>query len=225
MAGPLAALVVDTPRTTLAERRLMTGATLVADGLGLRAGQGWLFDGLSLSVAPGEIVRVLAPAGPGRTMCALALAGRVPADVGTLELAGAPLHGPHPRIRIGWVPGLRPFRRRETIGDVLLGAGLLRAGGATKSDLALLSLGSRARCRVGGQPPLMQALLGSVAIAARGTDVLVMELPPGLLEHQAAADAVVTSFSRRGIGVVAATTQHLTGAAEIPLRCSAPDAA
>ena len=203
----------------------MTGATLVAEGLGVRAGRGWLFDDLSLSVAPGEIVRVVASPGPGRTTCALALAGRVPADTGTRELAGDPLHGPDPRIRIGWVPGIRGFPRRKTVGDVLLGAGLSPAGEATKSDLALLSLGSRARYRVSGQPPLMQALLGAVAAAAYDARVLVMELPPGLLEHQAAADAVVTSFARRGIGVVAATTQHLTGAAEVVLKSADVDAA
>jgi hypothetical protein len=203
----------------------VTGATLVTDGLGVRAGRGWLFDGLSLSVAPGEIVRVLAPPGPGRTACALALAGHVPADAGTRALAGGRLNGPDPRVRIGWVPGRRRFNRRKTVGDVLQSAGLLGASEATKPDLAVLSLGSHARYRVSGQPPLIQALLGAVAAAAFDTDVLVMELPPGLLEHQAAADAVVTSFSRRGIGVIAATTQHLSGAAQVVLRSADAHAA
>lgn len=201
----------------------MTTSTLVADDLGVRTGTEWMFDRLSLSVAPGQIVRVLAPPGPGRTMCALALAGRVPADQGTLRLAGATLHGPHPRIGIGWVQGTSLFDGRETIGEVLQRSGLSR--GATATDLAVLSLGSHARYRASSQPLLMQALLGSVSAAAFSPDIVVVDLPPGRLEHRAAADAVVTSLSRRGIGVVATTMQHLTKAEDVVLNTTNVDAA
>jgi ABC-type multidrug transport system ATPase subunit len=203
----------------------MTASTLVADDLGVRTGTEWMFDRLSLSVAPGQIVRVLAPPGPGRTMCALALAGRVPADHGTLRLAGATLYGPHPRIGIGWVQGTPPFDGRETIGEVLQRSGLSRGGEARGTDLAVLSLGSHARYRASGQPLLMQALLGSVSAAAFSPDIVVVDLPPGKLEHRAAADAVVTSLSRRGIGVVATTMQHLTKAEDVVLNTTNVDAA
>jgi iron complex transport system ATP-binding protein len=66
-------------------------ALLAADRLVLRAGARTLVDGLSLSVARGELWSVLGPNGSGKTTLLHTLAGLRPPDSGTVHLAGRPL--------------------------------------------------------------------------------------------------------------------------------------
>jgi ABC-2 type transport system ATP-binding protein len=61
---------------------------LVAEGLGLRGGRGWVYRDIALRVPPGGLAAVAGPAGSGRTMLLLTLAGRAKPKTGLLTVAG-----------------------------------------------------------------------------------------------------------------------------------------
>jgi ABC-2 type transport system ATP-binding protein len=62
----------------------MEDEVLVAEGLGARTRRGWVFRGVDLAVADGELVTVVGPAGSGRTSLLLALAGHFRTTEGTV---------------------------------------------------------------------------------------------------------------------------------------------
>ena len=59
-----------------------------AAGLGLRTRQGWVFRDVDLSLPDGSAVAIAGPAGSGRTMLLLTLAGRARPSTGELRVAG-----------------------------------------------------------------------------------------------------------------------------------------
>ena len=58
-----------------------------------------LFDGLSLTVAPGEFVGVIGPNGSGKTTLLKLLSGVLASQEGVVEIAGRPVRSIHPRER------------------------------------------------------------------------------------------------------------------------------
>jgi putative ABC transport system ATP-binding protein len=69
-------------------------AILSARGLGRRVGERWLWRGLDLDLAPGEILGLSAPSGAGKTLLLRALAGLDPVDEGSIRLCGRSHDGP-----------------------------------------------------------------------------------------------------------------------------------
>lgn len=59
-----------------------------AAGLGMRAGEGWVYRHVDLVADPGEVVEVRGAAGTGRTMLLLTLAGRARPTAGRLRVLG-----------------------------------------------------------------------------------------------------------------------------------------
>src|SRR5699024_3485382 len=63
--------------------------TIRLRGLGLRGSQGWAFRDVDLTAAAGDLVVLAGPSGSGRSALLLAIAGRLRASTGDLEVVGA----------------------------------------------------------------------------------------------------------------------------------------
>jgi ABC-2 type transport system ATP-binding protein len=59
-----------------------------AEHLGLRTKRGWVYQGINLALAPGSVTAIAGPAGSGRSMVLLTLAGRARPTTGRLVVAG-----------------------------------------------------------------------------------------------------------------------------------------
>jgi ABC-type lipoprotein export system ATPase subunit len=69
----------------------VTEAVLVAEGLVARRGGPAVVDGVSLALAPGEVVGLVGPSGSGKSTTLLLMAGLEPPDGGTVRLDGTDL--------------------------------------------------------------------------------------------------------------------------------------
>ncbi|WP_230977303.1 ABC transporter ATP-binding protein [Georgenia yuyongxinii] len=79
---------------------------LIVEGLVRRYGDLTAVDGVSFTIAPGETFGLLGPNGAGKTTTISMIAGLVPADAGTITVAGEPM-GPNAiavKRHIGLVP-------------------------------------------------------------------------------------------------------------------------
>lgn len=63
---------------------------LIAEGLGRRIDQGWLYRALRLSIFPGECLAITGPVGAGKSLLMRLLAGLDPLDEGDVILLGKP---------------------------------------------------------------------------------------------------------------------------------------
>lgn len=113
------------------ERHLLLLATLVT-GYGKKQ----VLNGVSLGVAPGEIVALIGHNGAGKSTLLKAVFGMLPIWSGSVSLDGAPLNRPSPRelLRVGvaYVPqGNRVF------GDLTVRENLEIAGGTLPVDVRL----------------------------------------------------------------------------------------
>lgn len=119
---------------------------LVADALCLRTRRGWVFREVGLSVDPGSLTVITGPAGSGRTMLLLALAGRAKPTAGTLWLRDedGELEYRRPwlrrRIGVAGITGLAELEPDLRVVDHRREATLL-AGEAIEHDWAAQALG------------------------------------------------------------------------------------
>ena len=121
----------------------MTTSLLEARDIGKAFGAVKAVDGVSLSVAPGEIASVIGPNGAGKTTLFNALSGFSPADRGSVILDGRDIThlSPNRIARLGLVRTFqtaRPLRTATVLENVLAGSYLHAKGGVLS---ALLPLG------------------------------------------------------------------------------------
>ncbi len=83
-----------------------TGDVLVVRDLVRRFGDLVAVDGVSFHIAPGETYGLLGPNGAGKTTTISMVAGLLPADAGTVTVAGKPMgpHQVHVKRHVGLVP-------------------------------------------------------------------------------------------------------------------------
>jgi len=84
------------------------GAILRVDGVRLRRGARPILNGVSLSIARGELVAVMGPSGSGKTTVLRAIAGLEPFEAGTIDVDGVVLTGGAPTTSAT----LRKLRRK-----------------------------------------------------------------------------------------------------------------
>lgn len=119
---------------------------LVAEALSLRTRRGWVFRDVELNIAPGSLTAITGPAGSGRTMLLLAMAGRAKPTAGTLWLRDE--HGGHEdrrpqlrrRIGVARITGLADLEPDLRVVDHRREATLL-AGESVEHEWAADALG------------------------------------------------------------------------------------
>jgi ABC-2 type transport system ATP-binding protein len=174
-----------------------------------------VLDGVSLRVAPGEIVALLGPNGAGKTTTLRILAGLVAATSGGGRVAGVALDGSLQRLRarVGLLtesPGL--WDRLTVYDNLLTYARLYGVAGPAARVRALLEqfgLAARAGDRAGvlskGQRQRVALMRALVAAPA----VLLLDEPTSGLDPDAARvvrDAIVAERAR-GVAVLLSTHQ------------------
>ena len=197
---------------------------LRAEGLAVRFGGVRAVDGLSLSVARGELIGLIGPNGAGKTTALKLLTGVQGPDAGKVFLNGqdvTPLPV-HRRARLGLAMThqiVRPFRGLSALDNVMVAAGHRRIGAGLGSLFSTgrdaerkLSLGLLERVglagvanRLAGTLPLgqLKRLEVARALALEPAIVLLDEPLAGLnsTEAEALAETIV-ALNRDGLTVV-----------------------
>ena len=175
-------------------------------------------DGVSFSVARGEVLGLLGPNGAGKTTVIKMLLGLVRPDAGEVLLLGRPGHEPRARARVGYLPELFRYQPWLTAAEVLTlhvrlaGAQVSRA--ERRACLAMVGLADRAGDRVGGFSKGMQQRLGlAVALVAR-PDLVILDEPTSALDPIGRADVrdLLLSLKERRVAVI--LNSHLIGEVE-----------
>jgi NitT/TauT family transport system ATP-binding protein len=156
-------------------------AHVVIDSVGKtfrRAGRRTVaISGLSLQVAPGELVCLLGPSGCGKSTLLRIVAGALAADQGSVTVGGRPVAGPAPdRGMLFQSPMLFPWL--TTRKNVLFGPKAQRAAGADQRDDPELDAEA-------------DAILATVGLA-QFSDAFPHELSGGMQHRAAFARAMVT---------------------------------
>jgi ABC-2 type transport system ATP-binding protein len=187
---------------------------LELDGLTRRYGDRVALDGLSFSVAPGQVFGFVGPNGAGKTTAMRIVLGVLDADAGTVRWRGAPV-GAEVRRRFGYMPeerGLYPKMRVRPQLEYLArlhGMPAAPAAAAAAAWIERLGLSERAGERVeklslGNQ---QRVQLGAALI--HDPDVLVLDEPfsgldPGGVDVMS---GVLAEQARRGVPVLFSSHQ------------------
>nr|WP_052411203.1 ATP-binding cassette domain-containing protein [Streptomyces sp. NRRL S-118] len=107
----------------------------------MKGPRGWVFRGVSVEAAPGDLITLEGPSGSGRTCLLLALTGRMRPTEGHAEVAGLRLPRKMAAVRrisaLGPVPGVSDLDPAFTVGEHLRERALLQRR-FDASPLALL---------------------------------------------------------------------------------------
>ncbi|MFC4784336.1 hypothetical protein ACT8ZV_07665 [Nocardioides sp. MAHUQ-72] len=181
---------------------------LVARGICVRQGRRTLLPATDLTVAPGQVVEVVGPPGPAHAALALALAGRLALDAGTVTLGGDPSAARlQAAVALVDVPGVNDLDDLVPW-HVVLSEELAMAGQRSSRSAVAAWLGQR------GEDHLLDVITEDVPGADRGEALLsTAALRPGTAflvwvrpeRHGLSADqalALAQRFADRGLGVV-----------------------
>jgi len=187
-------------------------ATLDASGLHKAFGGIRALDGLSLTLASGEIVGVIGPNGAGKTTLANALSGIVPPDAGTMHLAGRMISylAPHDIARAGLT---RTFQApqlpsalevREIIATARTHAGAQANAPTVEDALAFCGLTDMASAPAGTLPHgLRRRVEICRAIVSRPSVLILDEPAAGLtLEEQAEIGTLCRALADAGMAIL-----------------------
>ncbi|HVT78964.1 MAG TPA: ATP-binding cassette domain-containing protein [Acidimicrobiales bacterium] len=199
---------------------------LIADGLTRRFGDVVALDGLSLKVAPGEVVGFLGPNGSGKTTALRSILGISEPDSGTVTWKGQPVDGDS-RRHFGYLPeerGLYPgMKIAEQLAYIaqLYGVEHARALENAHKLLARLGLGERAEDKVDALSLGNQQRVQLAAALVHEPELLVLDEPfsgldpisienvGGILREQADAGVAVV-FSSHQLDLVEDFCERVT---------------
>ncbi|WP_426514643.1 ABC transporter ATP-binding protein [Dactylosporangium sp. McL0621] len=193
-------------------------AAVWCSGLRKRYRKRTAVDGVSFSVARGEVLGLLGPNGAGKSTAIKILLGLVRADAGEVLLLGRPAADPMSRARVGYLPELFRYQPWLTALEVLNLHVRLAGTRVPEPDrrecLGLVGLADRAGDRVGGFSKGMQQRLGlAVALVAR-PELVVLDEPTSALDPIGRADVRDLLLSLRDLGVAVLLNSHLIGEVE-----------
>ncbi|MEU4424039.1 ABC transporter ATP-binding protein [Actinoplanes sp. NPDC024001] len=197
---------------------LPPSAAVWCSGLRKRYRKRTAVDGVSFTVARGEVMGLLGPNGAGKTTVIKMLLGLVRPDAGEVLLLGRPARDPASRTHVGYLPELFRYQPWLTASEVLNLH--VRLAGATVADrqrrecLGLVGLADRAGDRVGGFSKGMQQRLGLAVALVAGPQFVVLDEPTSALDPLGRADVrdLLLSLKERGIAVL--LNSHLLGEVE-----------
>jgi ABC-2 type transport system ATP-binding protein len=187
-------------------------------GLRKRYGRRTAVDGVSFTVARGEVVGLLGPNGAGKTTVIKMLLGLTRPDAGEVLLLGRPARDPSGRARVGYLPELFRYQPWLTAAEVLtlhVRLADVRVPPAERQDvLAMVGLGDRAGDRVGGFSKGMQQRLGLAVALVAGPELVVLDEPTSALDPVGRVDVRDLVLSLRSRGVAVLLNSHLIGEVE-----------
>ncbi len=187
-------------------------------GLRKRYGRRVAVDGVSFTVARGEVMGLLGPNGAGKTTVIKMLLGLVRPDAGDVLLLGRPGREPAARARVGYLPELFRYQPWLSAAEVLdlhvRLAGVAVPDAERRECLAAVGLADRTRDRVGGFSKGMQQRLGlAVALVAR-PELVILDEPTSALDPVGRADVRDLVLELKGRGVAVLLNSHLLGEVE-----------
>jgi len=197
---------------------LPPSAAVWCSGLRKRYRRQTAVDGVSFTVARGEVMGLLGPNGAGKTSVIKMLLGLVRPDAGEVLVLGRPAGDPLSRTRVGYLPELFRYQPWLSAAEVVdLHVRLSRAdvpASEQRDALALVGLAHRAGDRVAGFSKGMQQRLGlAVALVAR-PELVVLDEPTSALDPVGRADVRDLLLSLRERGVAVLLNSHLIGEVE-----------
>jgi ABC-2 type transport system ATP-binding protein len=155
---------------------------LVAEGLTRRFGDVVALDGLSLRVAPGEVVGFLGPNGSGKTTALRSILGISEPDSGTVTWKGKPVDS-ESRRRFGYLPEERGLYGGMKLGEELAYFGTLygvdhtQATASAHKWLERLGLGERIDDKVDALSLGNQQRVQLAAALVHAPELLVLDEP------------------------------------------------
>jgi len=192
-------------------------AAVLVRGLTKRYGGRTVLDGVSLSVAPGELVALLGPNGAGKTTTVEIIEGYRRSDGGTVRVLGEdPARGGAAlRARVGLMLQDGGIDPRAQPRETLVQYGRFHAEARSPDDLLqLVGLDSVARTRYrrlsSGE---RQRLAFAIALVGR-PEVLILDEPTAGMDPEARAATRAVIAELRASGVAILLTSHDLGEVE-----------
>jgi ABC-2 type transport system ATP-binding protein len=198
-------------------------ATLAIDGLVVERGGRRIVDGLTLTLAPGEVYALLGGNGAGKSTTLFATLGLLPRQGGSITVAGHdPAVAPDDvRAACAYLPenvALYPaFSARENVGYFLDLAGSPREPADVERAFAAVRLDAGAWDRpVSGFSKGMRQKTAIALALLRRTPLLLLDEPTSGLDPAATRDfhALIGAVAVRGVAVLM-VTHDLFGAADV----------
>ena len=191
---------------------------LLATGVGKRYGSVVALDGVSLSVARGELVGLVGANGAGKSTLVKISCGLVRPTTGTVTVCGAPAATREARRKLGYLAELFRFPGWSTASEILALHQRLAGspGGQAEREelLELVGLSDVARRRVDGMSKGMQQRLGIAQALVGEPKLLLLDEPTSALDPagRRAIRALLLELRDRGIAVL--INSHLLGELE-----------
>jgi len=179
-----------------------------ATGLGLRTRQGWVYRDVDLSLPAGSLAAIAGPAGSGRTMLLLTLAGRAKPSTGELRVGDA-LNRPDIRaeVLVARATGAVELDPDLTVGDSRREAGLLFYGADLDWAERLVGIQLDGTTLIGDLAPDDAALFAvALAASARPAALVLDDVDAHATpDQQRRVWAALAAVAEAGITVVAST--------------------
>ena len=198
----------------------MAAAPLEVRNLSKSFGERRALDGVSLDLAPGEILGLLGPNGAGKTTLVRSVAGRVQPEGGTLRILGFEPADDRARAVRGWVPQeialyslLSPRENLWSFGRYqgLSGQGLLEG---IRSSLDWIGLADRADEKTDKLSGGMKRRLNIAAGTIHAPRVLLLDEPTVGVDPQSRERIYAMIGELKGRGVSLLYTTHYMEEAE-----------
>ncbi|TDV46292.1 ATP-binding cassette domain-containing protein [Actinophytocola oryzae] len=180
-----------------------------ATGLGLRTRRGWVYRDVDLTLPPGSVAAVAGPAGSGRTMLLLTLAGRARPTAGELRVGDATSRSALRReVTVARATGAVELDPDLTVGDHRREAGLLHRGADPGWAEELVGVDLDGTTVVGDLAQDDATLFAlALAISARPAAVVLDDVDTRTTqEQQRRVWAALAAVADAGITVVSSTT-------------------